>query len=156
MSGFFQGLRRLFVGNDQEQSRPAAAAEEKISVLIIDDDRSLLDTMKELLKDAGFNVLASNTGVKGLNILRYAPGQVKVVLLDFNMPEFDGARTLKFIRQLCPQAKVIGVTGFTDQSLPAEYRDGVDGIVHKPFSGSQLIDRIKGLLGGAGGGPVSA
>lgn len=119
---------------------------EKPTILVIDDDRSLLDALRVLLEQAGFNVMASNTGVKGLNILRYAPGQVKVVLLDFNMPEFNGAQTLKYVRQLCSGAKVIGVTGYGLDALPAEYRDGVDDIVTKPFPSAQLIERIKSLL----------
>jgi DNA-binding NtrC family response regulator len=147
MSKFLQGLRGLFGGGEEPAPDVTTQPDgEKTTILVIDDDRSLLDALRVLLEQAGFNVMASNTGVKGLNILRYAPGQVKVVLLDFAMPEFNGAQTLHYIRQLCPNAKVIGVTGVSLESLPADYRDGVDDIVHKPFASAQLVEHIKTML----------
>lgn len=142
VSKLWRALSGFFVESDKPVGHGQNVEPDKPTVLIIDDDRTLLAAMRELLDQAGFNVLAANTGVKGLNILRYAPSQVQVVLLDFAMPEFSGAQTLAYIRQLCPRARVIAMTGTAPESLPASFRDGVDDLVQKPFASERLLERI--------------
>lgn len=128
---------------DPEESAPSLA--ERGRVLVIDDNVEFLNTLTETLRAEGFSVLRSNSGTKGLNMLRYAGGEVKVILLDFDMPHLDGAGTLKFIQQFAPQAKVIAVTGFDERFLPASFREGVAAIFHKPFDISKLITQLRAL-----------
>jgi two-component system, NtrC family, C4-dicarboxylate transport response regulator DctD len=142
VSKLWRALSGFFVESDEPAGNGQRAEPDKPTVLVIDDDRTLLAAMREILAQAGFNVLAANTGVKGLNILRYAPSQVQVVLLDFTMPEFSGAQTLTYIRQLCPRARVIAMSGSAPESLPAAFRDGVDDFVQKPFASERLLERI--------------
>ena len=73
------------------------------TILAIDDDQQFLDAMKTLLTDAGFNVLTSSSGPKGLDTLNYAARDIKVVLLDYHMPKFNGAETLD--PAACPQGQ---------------------------------------------------
>ncbi|HTS17478.1 MAG TPA: response regulator [Verrucomicrobiae bacterium] len=121
--------------------------ESKTTILIIDDDPSFLDTMRSVLSSEGYNVLASSTGAKGLDMVRYARGNVGAVLLDFNMPRFNGAETLQFLRKLSPKAKVLAVSGVTAAELPAEFRDGVERFIPKPFSNADLLKTLNELLG---------
>lgn len=115
-------------------------------MLIIDDDTSFLDAMRSLLDNAGYNVLTSSTGPKGLDMLRYAPRDIGAVLLDFNMPRFNGTETLQFLRKLSPQVKVLAVSGVNVKELPAEFRDGVERFVPKPFSNDDLLKTLDEVL----------
>jgi len=119
----------------------------KATILIIDDDPSFLDTMRKVLSSEGYNVLASSTGAKGLDMVRYARGDVSAVLLDFNMPRFNGAETLQFLRKLSPNAKVLAVSGVTAAELPPDFREGVERLIPKPFSNADLLKTLEELLG---------
>lgn len=145
--GWLRTVSNWLVGaDDGAEEKPAVSLAERGRVLVIDDNAEFLSTLAETLETAGFSVLRSNSGTKGLNMLRYAGGDVKVVLLDFDMPHLDGAGTLKFIRQFAPQAKVIGVTGLDERFLPASFREGVVTVFRKPFEVGKLIDQLQALL----------
>jgi two-component system cell cycle sensor histidine kinase/response regulator CckA len=131
-------------GNEEDGATEASAP--KATILVIDDDPNFLDTMRVLLRGAGYTVLASSTGPKGLDMIRYAPHGVRMVLLDFNMPGFSGAETLAYLRKLNPSIKVIAVSGFKVNELPPDFRNGVDGFVAKPFSNGELLEAIKTVL----------
>jgi CheY-like chemotaxis protein len=126
--------------------RPVDTAESKATILIIDDDPGFLDTMRTVLSGEGYNVLASSTGPKGLDMVRYAGGDVGAVLLDFNMPRFNGAETLQFLRKLSPNAKVLAVSGVSSDQLPSDFRDGVERFISKPFSNAVLLKTLEEIL----------
>jgi CheY-like chemotaxis protein len=114
--------------------------------LVIDNDQTLLDCVRDLLRTAGFSVLIADSGPKALNILRYASGDVRVVLLDFNMPCFNGEETLMYLRMQNPSCKIIAFTGTDANRLPATFRDRVDSVLTKPFRSDELIQRVEDLV----------
>ena len=69
------------------------------------------------------------------------------MLLDYSMPQLNGAETLRFVRQLSPNAKVIGLTAMNLDSVPKAYRDGVDKLLTKPVIATKLIGAVCELLG---------
>src|SRR5260221_12757755 len=77
-----------------------SGAERKCTILVIDDSPMLLQTVKPLLVKRGFNVLSTSSAPKGLDMLRYAAGDIGIVVLDYGMPKLNGDETLKFVRQL--------------------------------------------------------
>jgi CheY-like chemotaxis protein len=163
MSGFPAALSHLFVG--LARSHPARASTTgreptpapvpsppSCTVLAIDDDPAFLNGIRLLLQVAGFDVLTANTGVKGLNMLRYTPSDVRVVLLDYSMPQLNGAETLAYLRRLYPQTKVIGVTALDVHNIPSAFHDGVDGWLPKPFTKEELVTAIHAAMATASSG----
>jgi CheY-like chemotaxis protein len=142
--------------NGNGENGEADASEPKSTILVIDDDPKFLDTMRILLRGAGYAVLASNNGPKGLDMIRYSPGGVQAVLLDFNMPGFNGAETLAYLRKLNPNVKVIAVSGFKVNELPPSFQKGVEKFVAKPFSNGELLETIAEVLGEESGAEISA
>jgi len=120
--------------------------EPKSTILVIDDDLVLLQTVKSLLGKRGFNVVTSSSGQKGLDMLRDAARDFCVVVLDYRMPGLNGDETLKVIKQLSPNAKVIGLTAVDLDSVPEAYLDGVDKLLTKPVVATQLIGAIDEFL----------
>jgi CheY-like chemotaxis protein len=132
------------------QAEPELPAEpvrdSKHTVLVIDDDPTFLHIATSLLRKHGFDVLMSTTGAKGLNMLCYGPGDIEVVLLDYSMPQLNGAETLGYVRKLNPNVKVIALTAVDPNQLPKSFRDGVDILLQKPFDARKVIDAIHSLL----------
>jgi CheY-like chemotaxis protein len=125
---------------------PDDEAEPKCTVLVIDDDPAVLLTVKTLLVKRGFNVLSTPSSPKGLDLLRYAARDIRIVVLDYSMPQLNGDETLTFIKKLSPNAKVIGLTAMKFDSLPKTYLDGVDKLLSKPIIATDLIGAIDGFL----------
>jgi CheY-like chemotaxis protein len=134
-------------GEHRPESPAEPVAESKYTVLAIDDDPAFLHTVTSVLRKHGFDVLTSTTGTKGLNMLRYSPQDISVVLLDYSMPQLNGAETLSYLRKLCPKAKVIALTAIDLNQLPKSFCDGVDTLIQKPFDARKVIDAIRSLIG---------
>ena len=126
--------------------QPVATTKSKSTVLVIDDDPNFLEAMRMVLRTEGYNVLTSSTGPKGLDMLRYAGDDIRAVLLDFNMPRFNGAETLQFLRKLNPDMKVLAVSGVKLDELPPDFRKQTDRFLPKPFSNSDLLKTIDEVL----------
>lgn len=122
-------------------------AETNCTVLAIDDDPTFLHTVSSVLRKHGFNVLTSTTGTKALTMLRYGSQDVRVVLLDYNMPQLNGAETLAYVRKLCPKVKVIALTAVSINQLPESFHADVDRFIPKPFDARKVIDAIHSLIG---------
>ena len=155
--GIFTAAVALFgnggVGQEERKPRRARSddddVEPKGTVLVIDDDPTFLEAIRLLLRDAGYNVLTSSTGPKGLDMVRYAPKDVRLVLLDYNMPRFNGAETLEFLRKLNPGLKVVAVSGYRVADLPESFHRGVERLLSKPFSNDQLLKTVEEVIEGA-------
>jgi CheY-like chemotaxis protein len=149
-------LLRAFAGVFSSSAPPATVAREtagqrtiesdQCAVLAIDDDLDFLESLRLLLYAEGFKVLTSTSGPKGLDMLRYAR-DVRIVLLDYSMPQLTGAETLAHIRKLNPCVKVIAVTAVDVNLVPNSYRQGVDKLIQKPPRGVELVNAINSLLG---------
>jgi len=72
-------------------------ADTKHSVLVIDDDKLLLDSLSSALKDAGYDVFVATNGEEGIKLaLEHKPG---LTILDFQMPGLNGLEALKKLRE---------------------------------------------------------
>ena len=149
--GIFSTAIALFSKGVGERERlPDCSSDDEVetkpTVLVIDDDPAVLLTVKSLLGKRGFNVLTSSSAPKGLDLLRYAARDIRIVVLDYSMPKLNGDETLNFIRQLSPDVRVIGITAMKLDSLPKEYLEGVDKLLTKPVIATQLIGVVDELL----------
>ncbi len=148
MIGILRALSSLVSPSSEEgrKTSPKATARhlaEQCTILAIDDDNSFLQVVRSALKQEGYNVLASSSGPKGLDMIRYAPSPVRVILLDYDMPRLNGSEMLGFLRRLNPHAKIIAVTGMSESFLPVEFREGVDHLIYKPFPMETLLSLIE-------------
>jgi CheY-like chemotaxis protein len=152
MGIFSAAIALLGIGSIGQQKRlpespSAEEADTQSTILIIDDDSMLLQTVKSLLLKRGFNVLTSSSVPRGLGVLRNAVGDIRVVLLNYSMPELNGDESLKFVRRLRPKAKVIGLTAMNLNSVSREYLDGVDKLLTKPVIATELVGAVEEFLG---------
>ena len=146
-SGFNSGARQVDEQPAEEHVRG--------TVLAIDDEQAILEALRPSLRAEGFNVLTAGSGAKGLDMLRYCQRDVRLVVLDFNMPRLNGMDTLNFLRKINPHVKVLAVTGVDPNVLPEAFRRGVDKILPKPYTTSQLISNVNELLGFSPGTAVT-
>ncbi|MGD0060115.1 MAG: response regulator [Verrucomicrobiia bacterium] len=121
--------------------------EPKSTILVIDDDPMVLETIRTLLVKRGSNVLTSSSVRKGLEMLHYAAREIRIVVLDYSIPKLNGQEPFKYVRQLHPKAKLIGLTAMKPNSVPTEHLEAVDKLLTKPVLADQLIVAVDELLG---------
>jgi two-component system cell cycle sensor histidine kinase/response regulator CckA len=143
---FFKGRTSSKLGAADTEGAESATSP-RCTVLAIDDDTAHLKAVRSLMEKAGFSVLTAASGAKGLDILRYAADEIRIVLLDYNMPRLDGAETLRNIRKLKPRVKVVGMTEEGLEALPVSFRNGVDSFLKKPLENETILSIVKSLLG---------
>lgn len=109
------------------------------TVLVIDDDKTLLWLIQEALNKAKFQVILATNGIDGLQEL-YAH-QPDLVLLDVMMPRMDGWETLSRIRQLSQVPVIMLTAKDSAEDKLRGFTHGVDDYVTKPFNFAELVAR---------------
>jgi len=114
------------------------------SILVIDDDQSVLSLLKAFLEPEGFDVSTATDGSYGMQLLREA--KIDLVLLDILMPGLDGYQVLQSIREHSG-VPIIMITGIREKDSVIKSLDlGADDYVTKPFKRRELIARIRSKL----------
>ncbi len=115
------------------------------SVLIVDDEPSILQSFEGLLTDEGFEVMTASNGYEALKVIeQFTPD---IVLLDIWMPGIDGIETLKEIRAAHPHIPVIMVTGHgTIETAVNATKIGAFDFIEKPLSIDKVIVEINKAL----------
>lgn len=117
------------------------------TLLVIDDDRSFLETVAELLRHAGYVPITAFGGEEGLAALDREGSRIALVLLDMRMPGMDGLEVLARIVRPHPLVPVIMLTGENSIDLVVQaMKRGAFNYVYKGSSAVDLLAAVKGAL----------
>jgi DNA-binding NtrC family response regulator len=114
-------------------------------ILVIDDERSIRSTLKEILEYEKFTVDLAEHGAEGLE--KYREGKYDIVLCDIKMPEMDGLEVLELISQEEGDAQVIMISGHgnIDNAVEA-IKKGAYDFIEKPLDLNRLLITIRNAL----------
>ena len=128
----------------------------KPKILIIEDERSLIDILSYNLSREGFDVISASDGTEGLR--RAQTSAPDVIVLDLMLPGIDGLQICRQLRS-DPKTQGIRIVMLTAKSEEVDeivgFNMGADDYVAKPFKIKPLISRIKALLRRPSVDPVS-
>jgi two-component system, chemotaxis family, chemotaxis protein CheY len=128
------------------------------SVLVIDDEQAIRQSMWQVLTRTGYEVLTADNGVSGVHA--YFEHPTDVVIVDIIMPRSDGIAVIRKIRARYPDARIIAITGggnfwplgykpntlVTDAYLTLASQSGADAVMKKPFRRQALLDTVRSLV----------
>ena len=118
------------------------------TILLIDDDETLLELLADYVRTAGYSPVTSNSGLKGLQLA--SEQTPDLVVLDVMMPCLDGWEVCKRLRE-DSTVPIIMLTAKGDEVDKLRgFRLGVDDYVTKPFSFAELVARVGAVLARAG------
>jgi two-component system alkaline phosphatase synthesis response regulator PhoP len=118
-------------------------------ILVVDDELTLLNTVRAYLEQAGYIVQTATDGRSALHLFRQF--QPDLVVLDIMLPEIDGLEVLRQLRQ-SSEVYVIMLTAKADEADKViGLGMGADDYVTKPFSPRELVARVKAALRRLGG-----
>src|SRR6266496_3520116 len=117
------------------------------TVLIVEDEEQLRDLAPQILEVNGYSVVTAANGAEGLRLFEDFPGRFDLVITDVVMPVMSGAELAEQITLLQPQAKVLYMSGYTNDSM---VRHGVlehqVSFLQKPFSPASLARKVREVL----------
>ncbi len=122
------------------------------TVLLVDDDELVRETVAGILTDRGYGVLKAEHGREALSVLSRT-AEIQAVILDIMMPEMEGIEALREIRKGWPGLPVIMISGgdrsgWTD-ALDMASKLGADRTLPKPFTPQQLIAELEAAVAAA-------
>jgi signal transduction histidine kinase len=114
-------------------------------ILIVDDDRVILELASIILRSDGYRVRTAGDGIRALNLLDEEP--CELVLLDFMMPGKNGLEVLGEIKDKFPDISVIIFTGMGSEDIAVRaMKSGAADYIMKPFRNHDLLDRTAQVL----------
>ena len=116
-------------------------------ILLVDDEQLLVDTLKEMLKDLGYFVTATNRSLNAHEMFRADPKAFDLVMTDLTMPDMTGIDLAREINHIDQHMPIILCTGFSELIQPDQARAaGIREILFKPVVRSQLSVAIRKAL----------
>jgi DNA-binding NtrC family response regulator len=117
----------------------------KGSVLVIDDEQEIRESLEQLLKLEGYGADCATNAEEGLK--RIEDGVFDLVLLDINLPDRNGLDLLKTIKRDSPDVGVIMITAFDSSQMAFQAsKQGADSYITKPWDNDKLLLEIRNAL----------
>ncbi|MDY0220046.1 MAG: response regulator [Desulfobacterium sp.] len=137
-------------GMDVEADREVAqelSLSQGETVLLVEDDTSILKICEIMLKTMGYNVLPANTVDEAIELTKKNANKIKLLITDVVMPEMNGRELSEQVKKRCPDIKVLFMSGYTADVIAHRgvLEQGVQFIA-KPFSREELAKKLRETL----------
>ena len=119
------------------------------TILLVEDEVGVRALARRVLVRAGYRVLESMTPKDALELARVYSKEIRLVLSDVVMPEMSGPALVTMIAEICPHARVLYISGYSDDEvLGRGLADPGIQLLQKPFSAQQLVERVRAAMEG--------
>ena len=131
----------------EEKEFPDDIVKGKETVLLVDDEETVLDVGVKMLENLGYTVLEAKGGSEAVEVYNEKKDGVDMVILDMIMPEMSGEKTYDKIKEINSKVKVLLSSGYSIEGQAEEIlKRGCDGFIQKPFSVRELSGKIREVL----------
>jgi len=133
---------------EREAASPEGRLPDDCLILVVDDEELVREVARASLERHGCRVLEAGDGGQAVDVYREQEDAVSLVLLDMTMPRLGGVETFRQLRNLDPGVKVILSSGYNEQEATSRFAGkGLAGFLQKPYTPSQLMAKVREVLG---------
>ena len=120
------------------------------TLLLVEDDASILKLGKRILKNLGYIVLSANSPSEAIKLTEDHADEINLLITDVVMPEMNGRELSEQLRTICPDFKTLFMSGYTANVIAHRgvLEDGVC-FMSKPFSKKDMAFKVREVLDGA-------
>jgi PAS domain S-box-containing protein len=116
-------------------------------ILVIEDDMLMLETMKNLLGHLGFEVITAVNGKQALEIYSESKSKIKLIILDMEMPIMNGLETLRKLKEIDINVKVLISSGYSmEEKVQTALNEGALAFLKKPYRITDLAKTIQSTI----------
>jgi PAS domain S-box-containing protein len=152
-SSFHVFIPAAAVENPSNSPKPSSLRQDPMlkgggqTILLVDDEATVLKVMQRSLEKSGYRVLAANDGEEGLALFKQHAGEIHLVITDMSMPEMDGPEMIAAIHKISPSFPVLGTSGLDTQADKETLRVlGLQKILGKPCDSQTILKAIRQAL----------
>lgn len=111
-------------------------------LLVVDDDDLVRESVAAILASFGHDIIRASDGLEALTVYTAKHPSIDLIIMDIVMPKMDGIAAARAIKEIYPSARIILMSGHSDQCCPAE----ADAFLPKPFPSKTLYDTVEQVL----------
>ena len=131
----------------KEKTATGTIARGTETILLVDDEKIILEVSKELLGSIGYRVYAAGSGQEAIAVYMEKRNGIDLVILDMIMPGISGGETFDRLREINPDAKVLLSSGYSINGQAQQILDrGCNGFLQKPFQLENLSRKVREML----------
>ncbi|OGP28979.1 MAG: hypothetical protein A2Z26_04905 [Deltaproteobacteria bacterium RBG_16_66_15] len=137
---------------EQEVARPPESSSlanwrGKGTILLVDDEESLIALGGRMLEHLGFDVLTASDGREAVDLYRKRAGEIDLVLLDLTMPHMDGGEAFGELRRINPDVRVILSSGYSRDDVAGRFAGkNLAGVLQKPYTLAKLTESLSAVI----------
>ncbi|MEJ6480604.1 response regulator [Nostoc punctiforme UO1] len=125
---------------EEDQGLPSGQGE---LILVVDDEAAIRDVTKTSLESHNYKAMIASDGIEAIALYAEYRDKISLVLTDMVMPSMDGITTIRTLRKINPDVKIIAVSGMTStDKVNTAYDMGIKAFLSKPYTASQLLQII--------------
>lgn len=114
------------------------------NILVVDDDKDVLNLIKDVLDTHGYQVMAAKNALAATDIFKHHSDKIQLVITDLVMPLMGGQDLIKELRNIKRDIKIIVISGYSDEKI--QNKKMVDLFIGKPFEANHLLRAVRQLL----------
>ncbi len=126
---------------------PAPVAEitpGQFTVLLVDDEETILKTLGGSLERTGFRVIEARDGLEAVTLFAVHAATISLVLIDLGLPRMSGWEAFQKIKERSPAMKVVVMSGHLEANLKTKIiKGGACGFLQKPFAVPEGLAEVK-------------
>jgi hypothetical protein len=116
-------------------------------ILVVDDEENIRQITQATLEKYNYRVVTANDGTEALAVYAQRGAEIALVLTDLAMPYLDGLATIRALRRIDPELKIIAASGLTTAEQNAELGAlAVNAFLSKPFAAEKLLTALAEVL----------
>ena len=145
---YFPAIKSDVVENKEDNTWAEKMPRGNETILLVDDERALLDIGKEMLGRFGYTTIEAGSGEKALEIYKKEKDRIDLIILDLGMPGIGGYKCLKKLLLIDSQVKVIISSGYSAAEKVRETIDsGAVEFIEKPYQLGEILKKLRYVLG---------
>ena len=117
------------------------------TLLVVDDQHSVTETVEDILEKTPLTVMVVNSGVEAIQLFKEKAAAIDLVLLDIQMPNMGGLAVLKAIKAIRPDIRVILSSGYSPDNNVLDVMSDTVQFLSKPYRYNHLVAAIQKMLG---------
>ena len=115
--------------------------------MVVDDEEAVRDITKLTLEAFGYKTITANDGAEAVGVYAQNKDDIKAVILDMMMPIMDGSTTIRALKKIDPDVKIIAVSGLIDtKAILTTDNLTVDAVLNKPYTSRTLIKTLNEVV----------